>query len=178
LSDLTEDKVARFVSVLGLDPAGDAEAALVVAIDDDWVVAINRHTHTVTVAPGGCLPISIEADEMCFWYRGWFAGWLRPARSGPGRETDIVAVEGAANVRTLRAALDAAIIRAVGRSRAPAPEVERRREPVGLAAGVWPGEEEGDPGPESARPSRHTAFGQPTPRPHQPRRDGFRECVW
>jgi hypothetical protein len=67
--------------------------------------------------------MSIDPDEMCFWFRGWFAGWLRPVRNGPGlRETDIVAVEDAANVYTLRAALDRAIARAA--------DPRRRMEPV------------------------------------------------
>ncbi|HEX4213542.1 MAG TPA: hypothetical protein VIA06_09500 [Candidatus Dormibacteraeota bacterium] len=134
MSDLTEKKVARLMSALGLDPARRRDGPLVVAIDGDWVVAINGGADTVAAAPRGCMPMSVEADEMCFWYRGWFAGWLRPVRSGPGlRETDIVAVEDAANVHTLRAALDEAIIRAAGHSpaEAPAPRA-RKRVPVSV----------------------------------------------
>lgn len=133
MADLTEKKVARLVSALGLDPAGHTGAPLTFAIDEDWTVAINGNRETLTAAPRGCMPMPIEADEMCFWYRGWFAGWLRPARRSAGlRETDIVAVEDAANVHTLRAALDAAIIHAAGRSAAnvAAPGVERELEPV------------------------------------------------
>lgn len=133
MSDLTEKKVARLVLALGLDPAEHAGAPLAVVIDENWVVAINGNEDTLTAAPRGCMPMPVEADEMCFWYRGWFAGWLRPARRGPGlRETGIVAVEDAASVHTLRAALDAAIVHAVGRSaaNAVAPGAERELEPV------------------------------------------------
>lgn len=70
--------IADLAAALDVHDISQLPGAWEYRVDDNWRIAVNGHTTELSVAPAGCMEVTIPQFAAVVWWNGWLAGLLTP----------------------------------------------------------------------------------------------------